>query len=104
MTLASQRQNALASTSISAGQKDPQKTALYPSAPVTAGFFLEEPAAYALSNRAWDKQSIPQCTAPGGSNEQSITRQSLQPSSLYGQFATMTRASHCRCEQNTFWG
>lgn len=64
----------------------------------------EEPSAYALSSRAWDKQSIPQCTAPGGSKEQSITRQSLQPSSLYGQFATMTRASHCRCEQNTFWG
>jgi len=61
-----------------------------------------DPTVYALSTRAWDKQSIPQCTAPGGSNEQSITRQSLQPSSLCGQFATMTRASHCRCEQNTF--
>jgi hypothetical protein len=59
---------------------------------------------YDLSSRACDKQSIPQCTAPGGSNEQSITRQSLQPSSLYGQLATTTRASHCRCEQNTFCG
>jgi hypothetical protein len=65
---------------------------------------MAEPAVYGLSTLAWDKQSIPQCTAPGGSNEQSITRQSLQPSSLYGQFATITRASHCRCEQNTFWG
>jgi len=65
---------------------------------------VEESAVYGLSTLAWDKQSIPQCTAPGGSNEQSMTRQSLQPSSLCGQFATMTRASHCRCVQNTFWG
>ncbi|HKI10680.1 MAG TPA: hypothetical protein VKA02_01105 [Candidatus Acidoferrum sp.] len=65
---------------------------------------MSEPAGYDLSTLAWDKQSIPQCTAPGGSKEQSITRQSLQPSSLYGQFATMTLASHWRRAQNTFWG
>ena len=57
-----------------------------------------------LGSRVCDKQSIPQWTAPGGSKEQSITRQSLQPSSLKGQLAITTSASRLCTEQCTFCG
>jgi len=39
---------------------------------------------------------MPQCSAPLGKSEQSMTRQSLQPSSLKGQLATTILASQLR--------
>ena len=62
------------------------------------------PRSYSSFKRTWERHSIPQCTAPGGKSEQSSTRQSLQPSSLNGQWATTMVASRSCSEQWTFWG